>query len=199
MGIRELFAPETGNRVEWSARRRVIRDAVRELLIAIGEDPTREGLQDTPDRVARFWEEFIGYDPGKMAVFADEAHGDDLVALKGMELWSLCEHHMLPFSVNISVGYLPNGKVLGLSKFARIAQRSAHRLQVQERLTRDIANDIVNIAGTQDVAVIARGVHTCMSMRGVRTPAVTHTSVMLGKFRESASLRAELLTLLGEG
>lgn len=176
-----------------------IERAVADILDAIGEDVHRPGLQETPRRVAQFWREFVDHEAGSMASFPEAMSDSDLVAVKGMDLWSLCEHHLLPFSVTVSVGYLPVGRVLGLSKFARIAQRHAHRLQVQERLTRAIADAIVDVTGSPDVAVVSRGSHTCMAMRGVRVPAVMHTSVMLGRFRTEAPLRAELLALIGQG
>lgn len=171
-----------------------IEDSIRALLHAIGEDVNRPGLKETPARVARFWKEFIDYDAGTITAF--EERSDDLVAVRGMELWSLCEHHLLPFSVVVGVGYLPRGRVLGLSKFARIAQKHAHRLQLQERMVRAIADDIMSATGSPDVAVVGRGEHTCMAMRGIKVPAVMHTSVMEGQFRYFGPLRAEFLALI---
>lgn len=188
----------------WGARRVVINRAVRELLLAIGEDPDREGLRDTPERVARFWQEFIGHDAGNADVTFESARADELVAVRGMKLWSLCEHHLLPFSMEVAVGYLAQDRVIGLSKIARIAQRHAHKLQVQERFTNDVAHELATVlfgapvpsSAAPDVAVIARGRHLCMEMRGVRTEGEMHTSVMLGKFRTVPALRSEFLALV---
>ncbi len=180
----------------WDEKRVVIQEAVRKILWAIGEDVEREGLKGTPERVARFWQEFATYDAGSMAAF--EMQSDDLVAVKGMELWSMCEHHLLPFSIEVSVGYLPRGKVLGLSKFARIARHFATKLQIQERLVRQIADAVHDETDSPDVAVVGRGVHLCMAMRGIKTPATMHTSVMDGQFRYVGPLRAEFLALVSE-
>lgn len=168
----------------------------RELLAAIGEDPDRDGLKDTPKRFAKWWAEFIDRDHGSIDRTFTVTDVDEIVAVSGMRVWSLCEHHLLPFHATVAVGYIPTGKVLGLSKFARIAHRAAGRLQVQERLVNDIADAIVTHTGSVDVAVIAQGEHLCMSMRGVRTPAQMHTSVMRGKFRTHPEARAEFLNLV---
>jgi GTP cyclohydrolase I len=174
----------------------VISRAVTELLRAIGENPQREGLQDTPERVARFWQEFIDHDGGNADVTFESVKADELVAVRGMKLWSMCEHHLLPFSMDVAVGYLTTERVIGLSKIARIAQRYAHALQVQERFTAQVATSVAAIVKTDDVAVIARGRHLCMEMRGVRTPGEMHTSVMQGKFRSVTALRSEFLALV---
>ena len=175
------------NRVEYLAR---------ELLLAIGEDPDREGLRDTPKRYAKWWSEFIDHDPGKIATsFASENH-DSVVAVTGMRVWSLCEHHLLPFSATLAIGYIPRSRILGLSKFARISHKVAHRLQVQERMVNQIADEIANAANSPDVAVIAEGEHLCMTMRGVRTYGSMRTSVMRGGFRSNAEARAEFLMLV---
>lgn len=152
----------------------------------------------TAERVARFWDEWLSFDAGASDVTFEEVTSDDLVAVHGMRLWSMCEHHLLPFEMEVSVGYVPSGKVIGLSKIARIAQRHAHKLQVQERYVRDVATELGNIVG-DDVAVIARGEHLCLAMRGIRTPAIMHASAMWGKFREKGDLRAEFLALVGAG
>lgn len=168
----------------------------RELLIAIGEDPDRDGLKDTPTRYAKWWREFIDYDAGKIETSFQLEDNDQMVAVIGMKVWSLCEHHLLPFSSTISIGYLPNEKVLGLSKFARIAHKHAHKPQVQERLVMQIADEVQKITGSQDVAVVADGEHSCMVMRGIRTEGNMRTSVMRGRFREEPETRAELLNLI---
>lgn len=169
---------------------------IRALLIELGETPEREGLQDTPARVARFYQEFFNYDPGNTDTTFEAVQTDQLVIVKGIKVWSLCEHHLLPFYSVISIGYLCGNKVLGLSKFARIAQQFAHKLQLQERLVDEIAREIQEITGSPHVAVMARGEHLCMQMRGIRSDGQMITSVMLGEFRESASLRAEFLSLI---
>jgi GTP cyclohydrolase I len=178
---------------------RAIEQAIRSILVAIGEDPEREGLRDTPSRHARWWKEFIEYESGNGDVTFEAFTTDQLVAVRGLRTWSLCEHHLLPFSCDIAIGYIAEDKILGLSKFGRIAQKFAHRLQVQERLVHEIACEIQRVTGAVDVAVVASGVHTCMTMRGVQMPATMHTSVMLGRFRDVAPLRAEFLALIGHG
>lgn len=169
-------------------------EAIRELLIAVGEDPTREGLVGTPTRVARFWAEFLDAAPPANITFSHES-SDDLVVVSGMPLYSLCEHHLLPIKATVAIGYIPDGHILGLSKFGRIATQFAHRLQVQERLVAQIADEIERVTECPDVAVVARGEHFCMTMRGVRLPARMTTSVMRGRFRDVSSLRAEFLSL----
>lgn len=177
----------------------VDRDALerigRELLVAIGEDPSRDGLRETPARWAKWWAEFIDHDPGRIATAFEPECFDEMVAVCGIEVWSLCEHHLLPFRSVISCAYMPNDKMLGLSKFARIAHMMAHRPQVQERLVNDIANMIEKVTGSPDVAVIADGEHLCMTMRGVKTPASMRTSVMRGRFRTETMMRSEFLAL----
>jgi GTP cyclohydrolase IA len=169
-----------------------------ELLEAIGEDPNREGLVGTPRRWAGWWREFIEYDCGNVDVSFESVVTDQLVVVTGIPVWSLCEHHLLPFRCEVSVGYLTGGRVIGLSKIARVAQRYAHRLQIQERMVHQIADEIEAIVGdSTGVAVIARGVHLCMVMRGVRTPGSMVTSVMRGRFMDSAELRQEFLSLVG--
>lgn len=167
----------------------------RDLLVALGEDPDREGLQETPRRWASMWREFVDYAPGKVDTVFESVQADQVVVVSGMRVWSFCEHHLLPFWCDVSIGYLPADHVLGLSKFARIAHHYAHRLQVQERLVSQIADDVVRLTGSPDVAVVARGEHLCMTMRGVRTPARMTSSVMYGVFRDSPSARAEFLAL----
>lgn len=171
----------------------------RELLVAIGEDPDRGGLIDTPARWANWWAEFIDYDAGKVGtVFAGESY-DEMVAVCGIEVWSLCEHHLLPFRSTVSCAYIPAGNILGLSKFARIAHAAAHKPQVQERLVNEIADELQARTGSPHVAVIGDGEHLCMTMRGVKTPATMRTSVMRGAFRKDAAARAEFLDLALRG
>jgi GTP cyclohydrolase IA len=171
----------------------------RDLLMAIGEDPDREGLADTPKRWAAWWREFIAYDPGNLATTFDSVETDQMVIVSGIRVYSLCEHHLLPFWCDVAIGYVTAGRVLGLSKFARIAHKFAHRLQVQERLTQQIADAVSQLTGSRDVAVIARGEHACMSTRGVRTPALMTSSVMRGAFRNQTAARAEFLQIASLG
>ncbi len=168
----------------------------RELIVAIGENPDREGLRDTPARWARFWDEFVNYDPGKTDVTFASATTDQMVVIGPLRVWSLCEHHMLPFWCDISIGYIAGDRVLGLSKFARIAHKFSHGLQIQERLVHQIADEVQKLTGSKDVAVLGDGVHLCMVMRGIKTPGKMKTSIMRGVFREGHSARAEFMALV---
>jgi GTP cyclohydrolase I len=175
--------------------------AVRELLIAIGEDPDRDGLQETPDRVARAWGELLagqGADvSGVLGKTFDIAH-DEMVLVKDIELVSTCEHHMLPFTGVAHVGYIPSGdgRVTGLSKLARLVDIYARRLQVQERLTTQIADALVEHLDARGVIVVVEAEHTCMTMRGVRKPGSrTVTSAVRGLLRHPAT-RAEAMSLI---
>ncbi|MCS7220780.1 MAG: GTP cyclohydrolase I FolE [Anaerolineae bacterium] len=179
-------------------RQAEIRAAVRKLLCAIGEDPDREGLVNTPDRVARMYEELlVGYhtDPVKLvngALF--HVNYDEMVVVRDIEFYSLCEHHLLPFFGYAHVAYIPNGTVIGLSKIPRIVDMFARRLQVQERMTQQIADFIQEILQPQGVAVIIEGAHMCSMMRGVKkSQATMTTSAMLGVFRDNPRARAEFL------
>jgi GTP cyclohydrolase I len=174
-------------------------DIGRALLHAIGEDPDRPGLLDTPRRFADMWREFIEYRPGSIDTTFESVATDQLVVVSGMRVWSLCEHHLLPFWCDVSVGYLTGPQVLGLSKFARIAHQVAHRLQLQEQLSQQVADALIEATGTDDVAVLATGEHLCMTMRGIKTPARMTSSVMRGRFRESVALRDEFLKLSATG
>jgi GTP cyclohydrolase I len=168
----------------------------RELLQALGEDPTREGLLDTPRRWADAWREFIEYDPGVTDTSFASVSTDQMVCVSGMRVSSFCEHHLLPFWCDVSIGYITADRVLGLSKFARIAHQFAHRLQLQERLGQQIADEITRITGTRDVAVVLRGEHLCMVSRGIRTPGLMTSSVMRGVFRSESEARMEFLRLI---
>lgn len=172
-----------------------IQAIARELLEAIGEDVNREGLRDTPRRFAKWWAEFIDYNPGTLDTVFEVEQTDQMVVVSGMKVWTLCEHHLLPFWANISIGYIASTKLLGLSKFARIAHKHAHRLQVQERLIVGIADELQDILETPNVAVLAEGEHLCMTMRGIQTPALMKSSVMRGVFLDKAEARAEFLSL----
>ena len=167
-----------------------------QLLILLGEDPGREGLVGTPARWASFWREFIEYDPGRTETAFEAIETDQMVVVTGIRVWSLCEHHLLPFWCDLSIGYITRDKVLGLSKFARIAHQFAHQLQIQERLVQQIADEITRLTNSEDVAVLARGCHTCMIMRGIKTDGTMVSSMMRGVFREKAEARAEFLRLV---
>jgi GTP cyclohydrolase I len=171
----------------------------RQVLLAIGEDPDREGLADTPRRWAGWWREFIEHDPGKVDTTFESVEADQMVVVSGIRVWSLCEHHLLPFWCDVAIGYVATGKVLGLSKFARIAHKFAHRLQIQERLTQQVADEVSRLTGSPDVAVIAKGEHLCLSARGARTPALMTSSVMRGAFRDQPAARSEFLQIAGIG
>jgi GTP cyclohydrolase I len=173
----------------------------REILIDIGEDPDREGLLDTPKRAAKAMQYLChGYEQSletlvNGALFASDS--DEMVIVANIELYSLCEHHLLPFIGKAHVAYIPTGKVLGLSKIARIVDMYARRLQIQENLTREIADAIQSVTQAAGVAVVIEAQHMCMMMRGVEKQNSTmNTSVMLGEFRES-STRMEFLQLIG--
>lgn len=173
--------------------------ATRALLTAIGEDVTREGIVDTPTRVAKAWSEFLSAKSASLSTTFGTTFGtnvsDQMVVVSGMRMWSMCEHHLLPFWCDVTVGYIPREHLLGLSKFARIAQTYAGRLQLQERLVSQIAEHVQEVTGTPDVAVIAQGEHLCMTMRGAKTDARMTSSILLGQFKASASCRAEFLAL----
>lgn len=175
-----------------------LEDIARQLLLAIGEDAERPGLVDTPKRFAKFWEEFVNYNAGTIATTFESATTDQMVVVSGIRVWSLCEHHLLPFWCDIAIGYIPSNNVLGLSKFARIAHKHAHKLQIQERLVDQIANEVAEVTGSLDVIVLAKGVHTCMVMRGIKTDGVMMSLVSRGLFREKPEIKHEFLTLIGQ-
>lgn len=181
-----------------------IKSAISSLLIAFGEDPDREGLVRTPERVARMYAELlVGYhaDPNKIindALF--DVKYDEMVLVRDIEFYSLCEHHMLPFMGRVHVAYLPNGKVLGLSKIPRIVDLFARRLQVQERMTRQIADFIRDTLNPHGVAVVVEGLHLCTMMRGVKKHnARMTTSAMHGAFRSNLATRQEFLDNISRG
>lgn len=175
-----------------------ISKSVKEILKAIGEDPTREGLLRTPERVAHAYQEILGgyeIDPVKLingALFTVDY--DEMVIVKDIEYYSLCEHHMLPFFGKAHVAYVPRGEVIGLSKIPRIVDMFAHRLQVQERMTQQIAEFIQNAVNPWGVGVVIEGQHLCMMMRGIKKEqAKMTTSAMLGGFRKRLETRMEFL------
>ena len=176
--------------------------AVEAILEAIGEDVRREGLAKTPARVARMFEELTaGYhvDPARLindAIF--EVHYDEMVIVADIDYYSLCEHHLLPFMGKCHVGYIPNGKVIGLSKIPRIVEMFARRLQLQERMTQQIAEFLDETLHPQGVAVVAEGLHMCAAMRGVKKAnARMVTSAMLGIFKENQKTRTEFFEHIG--
>jgi GTP cyclohydrolase IA len=179
-----------------------IEHAVREILLAIGEDPDRDGLRDTPARVARAYaEQFAGLrgEPEDVLTTVFDADHDEMVLVRDIELYSTCEHHLTPFFGFAHVGYIPNekGQITGLSKLARLVDLYARRPQVQERMTSQIADALMTVLEPSGVIVVIEAEHLCMSMRGVRKPgAKTVTSAVRGIIRESDRTRAEAMSLL---
>ena len=177
-----------------------VEKAVREILLAVGEDPDREGLVETPARVARMYEEVLSglhEEPSIELTFA--ADHDEMVMVHDIALYSLCEHHLIPFMGRAHVAYIPSedGRITGLSKLPRLVQGFARRLQVQERLTAQIADELERSLEPRGVFVVIEAEHLCMSMRGVRTPGTTTTtSAMRGQFRDSVATRNEAMQLI---
>lgn len=181
-----------------------IENSIKNILIAVGEDMDREGLQRTPRRVAKSYEELLaGYRMDPKALINDAIFNvayDEMVIVRDIEFYSLCEHHMLPFIGRIHVAYIPTNRVIGLSKIPRIVDLFSRRLQVQERMTRQIAEYIQVVLNPQGVAVVAEGLHMCMMLRGVKKhDARMTTSTMLGVFREDMSTRMEFLDNISRG
>ena len=187
-----------------------IREHIRGILIALGDDPDREGLKETPDRVARMYEEVfegMNYSNHEIAEMFNKSFQDDLsvepdrkdiVLVRDIPIFSYCEHHIaLMYDMHISVAYIPNGRVLGLSKIARICDMAAKRLQLQERIGSDVAEIMTEPAGTADVAVIIHGTHSCMSARGIKKDAAsTVTTTLRGRFETDAVLQNQLYMML---
>ena len=182
-----------------------VQEAIRTLIRWTGDDPAREGLMDTPKRVARAWKEYCqGYDEDPAyhlsRIFEEVGGYDEIVLLKDIPFQSHCEHHMAPIIGVAHIAYLPRDHVVGISKLARVLHAYARRLQVQERLTAEVADCIWNHLKPQGVAVVIEATHACMTARGVRTPGVTmKTSRMMGVFREDEKSREEVLALMGIG
>lgn len=184
-----------------------IREHVRGILIALGDDPDREGLKETPDRVARMYEEvFAGMNYtndeiaeiyGKTFKEEDTRHTEDMVFVKDIEVFSYCEHHMaLMYDMKVSIAYLPKDKLIGLSKLARIADMVARRLQLQERIGTDIAYIVSKVTGSEDVAVLIEANHSCMTARGIKKPGTkTFTTTFRGKFENDITLQNKLLLM----
>lgn len=184
-----------------------IKEHIRGILTALGDDPDREGLKDTPDRVARMYAEVfegMNYTNDEIAEMYSksfeipEGSGEDMVVVKDIEVFSYCEHHLaLMYDMKVTVAYIPNGKVIGLSKIARIADMVAKRLQLQERIGTDIAEVISKATGTSDVAVYIEGNHSCMTARGIRKPsAKTVTTTFRGRFEKELELQNKLLLMI---
>ena len=185
---------------------KVIEDSVRSILFALGDDPDRPGLVETPKRVAKMFNEvFEGmrYTNDEIAAMYDkcfdEPEAKDLVLMKDISAFSYCEHHIaLMYNIKIHVAYIPDKKVIGLSKIARIVDMVCKRLQLQERIVTDIADILQKILGTHDVMVVMEGEHSCMTARGIKKPGtVTNSAVVRGLFKESPTLRAEVYSLIG--
>ena len=179
-----------------------MKDLIEKLLVELGEDPSRKGLQNTPERVAKsmkfltggYWvniEELVN------GALYEDSNTDEMVIVKDIDIFSLCEHHLLPFFGKCHVAYIPDGKIIGLSKIPRVVEAFSRRLQVQERLTTQIANSLADILKPRGVAVVIDALHLCMSMRGVeKQNSYTVTSSMLGAFKSNPSTRSEFLSLL---
>jgi len=185
------------------ARRLQIQDSIRHILHEVGEDPERQGLRDTPERVAKslsFLTSGYGEDPMEVigrGLF--EAECDEMVIVKDIEVYSICEHHMLPFFGKAHLAYIPGNKIVGLSKTARLVDVYARRLQVQERLTTQIADALVDVLEPRGVGVILEASHLCMMMRGVQKQnSVTVTSCVRGRFKSDERTRAEFMRLVGK-
>lgn len=183
-----------------------IMQAVRMLIEAIGDDPEREGLKGTPDRVARMYEEifegmrFSNEQIAEMFNTCFESDSNDLVVVKNIPIFSYCEHHMaLMYNMEVSIGYIPNGKVIGLSKISRVAEMVGKRLQLQERIGNDIAEIIQRIAGTDNVIVVIEGEHSCMTTRGIKSRgSKTKTATLRGIFKDNVALRNEFYSLINQ-
>lgn len=177
--------------------------AVRQILIAVGEDPDRQGLRSTPNRVARMYQEMfagLSTDPGAFLDVTFDEQYDEMVVLRNIPFHSMCEHHLLPFMGRAHVAYLPMGKIVGISKLARLVDVCARRPQVQERLTCQIADLIVDKLEAKGAAVIVEADHTCMTLRGIRKPgSVMVTSAMRGLFKTNLATRNEAINLLTGG
>ncbi|MCA9826469.1 MAG: GTP cyclohydrolase I FolE [Dehalococcoidia bacterium] len=177
-----------------------LRSAVVELLAAIGDDPRRDGLVETPRRIAEMYEEIFGglsIDPAEYLSVGFEVAHDELVILREIPFYSMCEHHFLPFHGEAHVGYIPDGRVVGISKLARVVEGFARRPQIQEQLTSQVAETIMETLQPDGVAVVIEAEHLCMTMRGVKKPGSRMiTSAMRGQFKQSSITRAEFLSLV---
>jgi GTP cyclohydrolase I len=196
-----MTEPERYNGTFDVAHHHLAEDGIRRMLMRIGEDPGREGLRETPARVVRAFVEMTeGYsqDPGEILTTTFEATAyDEMILLKGIRFFSLCEHHLLPFSGVATVGYIPEARVVGLSKLARLVDCFAKRLQLQERLTLEIAESIMQVLAPKGAGCVIRANHSCMGCRGIKKPdAEMVTSAMLGLLRDDEKARGEFLRLM---
>jgi GTP cyclohydrolase I len=177
-----------------------IEAAVREILFAVGEDPDREGLRETPGRVARMYAEIFSglhQDPRELLQKTFTQRYDEMVVVKDIRFESMCEHHLLPFLGKAHIAYLPKGKIVGLSKLARVVEALSRRPQLQERMTEEVADLVMQKLDARGVGVVLEASHSCMTIRGVRKPdSMCTTSAMRGAFRENQSTRTEFLALL---
>jgi GTP cyclohydrolase I len=183
----------------------IFEKCINNMLVCIGDDPSREGLKRTPNRVFKAWDEIfegMNYTNDEIAdkynVCFEDVESGDLVVEGHIPIYSMCEHHLLPmYNAYVSVGYIPNGKVIGLSKIARIADMCSKRPQLQERIGTDIAEVLQKVLGTEDVIVVIEGEHACMTMRGIKKPGtVTRTAAMRGRFDSDHALRSEFYDLI---
>lgn len=181
-----------------------IEKAVKEIIIALGDNPEREGLIDTPKRVAKMYNEvfegmnYTNHQIAEMFNKSFETNNDDLVVVKDIPIFSYCEHHLaLMYNMTVSVAYIPNGKVIGLSKISRIAEMVGKRLQLQERIGSDIADIMTEATGSEDVMVVVQGEHSCMTARGIKSRgSKTRTATIRGQFRDNTDLRKEAYSLM---
>lgn len=198
------FTNSENNQSEMKKRRlttKQIQKRITDILEFIGEDVSREGLLDTPSRIVRSWDRLYGgynQDPAEiLKTTFKEGSCDEMVILKNIEFYSTCEHHMLPFFGSISIGYLPDKKVVGVSKLARLVECFSRRMQIQERMTKDIADCIMNVLGARGVMVVCEAKHLCMVARGVeKQNSVMVTSAVRGVFKDDAVVRNEFLKLI---
>lgn len=168
-----------------------------ELLVALGEDPSREELARTPERFASWWREFLEFDPGNLDTSFQLHSSGQMIVLSNIETWSICEHHLLPFSCQIATGYIAKGEALGLSKLARVAHKHSHRLQIQERICSGIADELMHLTESPDVIVVTRGEHLCLTIRGAKTPCLMSSVVAHGIFEYDPKASMQFMALAG--
>jgi len=171
-----------------------VKKLVRELIIEVGEDPTREGLRETPDRIASMYQEIFGGYDSDSELSVQFSEDSDVVIARDIQFYSMCEHHMLPFFGKIHIAYSPNGRVFGISKLVRLVEKYAKRLQIQERLTKNVADELL-AQGVKGVAVMAEAEHLCMRMRGVRNEAKMTTSAFRGIYENKAE-KESIITMI---
>lgn len=171
-----------------------IKNIATQLMNELGLDLNEGGFRETPERIAGFWDEFLGYEDNNLATTFESVTVDQMVMLKDVPFFSLCSHHLLPFSGKATIAYIAGERVLGLSKLARVVQKHAHRPQMQESMANDIANELMGLLpDSLGVGVYIKANHTCMQMRGIKSDGDMITNVLLGKFREDLALRTEFL------